>query len=153
LDTEIAGLKKDQTTITAALIQSAQTEKKLNQDIAGFSSRLSDLRGQEDTIRASLKERRGALAEVLAALQRMGLSPPPALLVRPDDALASVRSAVLLGAVVPEMRQQTEVLIADLKELNRVKTSIGEEQARLTAALSSQAEEKKRLDLLLAEKQ
>ena len=153
LDKEIGELKKDQTTITAALIQSAQTEKKLTQDIAGFTNRLGDLRGQEDTIRDSLKERRGALAEVLAALQRMGLNPPPALLVRPDDALASVRSAVLLGAVVPEMRQQTEVLIADLKELNRVKTSIGEEQARLTAALSSQVEEKRRLDLLLAEKQ
>ncbi len=59
----------------------------------------------------------------------------------------------LLGAVVPEMRQQTEVLIADLEDLSRVETSISEEQSRLTATLSSQAEEKKRLDLLLTEKQ
>ncbi|MBZ9654397.1 murein hydrolase activator EnvC family protein [Phyllobacterium lublinensis] len=153
LDGDIAALKKDQTTITAALIQSAKTEKKLSEDIAGFSERLTGLREQEDGIKNSLKERRGALAEVLAALQRMGLNPPPALLVRPDDALASVRSAVLLGAVVPEMRQQTEVLIADLEELSRVRTSISEEQSRLTATLSSQAEEKKRLDLLLTEKQ
>ena len=153
LDNEIAALKKDQTTITAALIQSAKTEKKLSEDITGFSDKLSGLREREDSIKTSLKARRGALAEVLAALQRMGLNPPPAILVRPDDALASVRSAVLLGAVVPEMRQQTEVLIADLKDLTRVKTSIAEERSRLTAALSGQAEEKKRLDLLLAEKQ
>nr|WP_237143421.1 murein hydrolase activator EnvC [Phyllobacterium zundukense] len=153
LDNEIAALKKDQTSITAALIQSAKTEKKLSEDIASFSEKLTGLREQEDGIKNSLKERRGALAEVLAALQRMGLNPPPALLVRPDDALASVRSAVLLGAVVPEMRQQTEVLIADLEELTRIRTSISEERGRLTAALSSQAEEKKRLDLLLTEKQ
>lgn len=153
LDKEISGLKKDQTTITAALIQAAKTEKKLSQDITGFTDKLIGLREREDGVRLSLNQRRGALAEVLAALQRMGLNPPPALLVRPDDALASVRSAVLLGAVVPEMRQQTEVLIADLKELTRIKTSITEEQARLTAALSGQAEEKKRLDLLLVEKQ
>lgn len=153
LDKEISGLKKDQTTITAALIQAAKTEKKLSEDITSFTDRLTGLREREDGVRLVLRQRRDALAEVLAALQRMGLSPPPALLVRPDDALASVRSAVLLGAVVPEMRQQTEVLIADLKELTRIKTSISEEQARLTAALSSQAEEKKRLDLLLAEKQ
>jgi septal ring factor EnvC (AmiA/AmiB activator) len=153
LDTEIAGLKKDQTTITAALIQSAKTEKKLSEDIAGFTDKLTGLKEKEDGIKSSLRTRRGALAEVLAALQRMGLNPPPAILVRPDDALASVRSAVLLGAVVPEMRQQTEVLIADLKELARVRTSISDEQTRLTAALSSQAEEKQRLDLLLAEKQ
>ena len=43
----------------------------------------------------------------------MGLNPPPAILVRPDDALASVRSAVLLGAVVPEMREQVEELTAN----------------------------------------
>lgn len=153
LDKEISGLKKDQTTITAALIQSAKTEKKLSEDISSFTDRLTGLREREDGVRLVLRQRRGALAEVLAALQRMGLNPPPALLVRPDDALASVRSAVLLGAVVPEMRQQTEVLIADLKELTRIKTSISEEQARLTTALSSQAEEKKRLDLLLTEKQ
>lgn len=153
LDNEIAALKKDQTTLTAALIQSAKTEKKLSEDIADFSDRLVGLREQEDGLKRSLTERRGTLAEVLAALQRMGLNPPPAILVRPDDALASVRSAVLLGAVVPEMRQQTEVLISDLKELARVKTSISEEQDRLTAALSVQAEEKKRLDLLLTEKQ
>ncbi len=153
LDKEISGLKKDQTTITAALIQSAKTEKKLSEDISGFTDRLTGLREREDGVRLVLRQRRGALAEVLAALQRMGLNPPPALLVRPDDALASVRSAVLLGAVVPEMRQQTEALIADLKELTKIKTSISEEQARLTTALASQAEEKKRLDLLLAEKQ
>lgn len=153
LDNEIAALKKDQTTITAALIQSAKTEKKLSEDIAGFSEKLTGLREQENGIKNSLKQRRGALAEVLAALQRMGLNPPPAILVRPDDALASVRSAVLLGTVVPEMRQQTEVLISDLKELSRVKTSISEEQTRLIAAVSSQTEEKKRLDLLLKGKQ
>ena len=45
------------------------------------------------------------LAEVLGALQRMGLNPPPAILVTPEDALASVRSAILLGAVVPGLAQ------------------------------------------------
>lgn len=101
LDKEIADLKKDQTTLTAALIQSAKTEKKLTEDIAAIGDKLTDLHEREDGIKLSLKGRRAALAEVLAALQRMGLNPPPAILVRPDDALASVRSAVLLGAVVP----------------------------------------------------
>lgn len=152
LDQEIAGLRKDQTTLTAALIQSAKTEKKMSEDIAGFQDKLTGLREREDGLRLSLRQRRGALAEVLAALQRMGLNPPPALLVRPDDALSSVRSAVLLGAVVPEMRHETETLLADLRELTRVKTSISEEQVRLTQALAGQAEERKKLDLLLAEK-
>ncbi|MFP3386747.1 hypothetical protein R0J92_25210, partial [Tritonibacter sp. SIMBA_163] len=70
LEDEVAGLKKDQTTITAALIQSAKTDKKLQQDIADIADKLTALREQEDGIRASLRARRGVLAEVLAALQR-----------------------------------------------------------------------------------
>lgn len=152
LDEEIGALRKDQVTITAALIQSAKTEKKLAQDIEDIGEKLTSLREQEDGIKLSLKARRGVLAEVLAALQRMGLNPPPAILVRPDDALASVRSAVLLGAVVPEMRQQTEELMGDLKEMNRVTASIAKEKARLTETRKAQVEEQHRLSLLLEEK-
>ena len=72
---------------------------------------------------------------MLGALQRMGLNPPPAILVKPEDALSSVRSAILLGAVVPELRQETEILLADLDELSRVAASIEAERARLTAAV------------------
>ncbi len=152
LEDEVAGLKKDQTTITAALIQSAKTDKKLQQDIADIADKLTALREQEDGIRASLRARRGVLAEVLAALQRMGLNPPPAILVRPDDALASVRSAVLLGAVVPEMREQVEELTGDLKDMQRVTASIAEEQEKLKTTRTDQAEEQKRQSLLLGEK-
>ncbi|MDT6939499.1 murein hydrolase activator EnvC [Brucella pseudogrignonensis] len=152
LEGEVANLKKDQATITAALIQSAKTDKKLQQDIADSADKLESLREQEDGIRTSLRARRGVLAEVLAALQRMGLNPPPAILVRPDDALASVRSAVLLGAVVPEMRGQVEELTGDLADMQRVTASIAQEQERLKETRTQQAEEQKRQSLLLEEK-
>ncbi|WP_183653849.1 murein hydrolase activator EnvC family protein [Brucella daejeonensis] len=152
LESEVEALKKDQATITAALIQSAKTDKKLQQDIAAIADKLTALHEQQEGIRASLRARRGVLAEVLAALQRMGLNPPPAILVRPDDALASVRSAVLLGAVVPEMREQVEELTGDLKDMQRVAASITEEQGKLRASRTAQAEEQKRQSLLLEEK-
>jgi septal ring factor EnvC (AmiA/AmiB activator) len=149
LAADIAAVKKDHASITAALIQSAMTEQKLGQDIEDIGAKLEGLKGQEKTIRASLAARRDVLAEVLGALQRMGLNPPPAILVRPEDALSSVRSAILLGAVVPELRQQTDILLADLKEQSRVTASIEAERTRLTAAVSEQAAEKQRLSLLL----
>nr|WP_235889485.1 murein hydrolase activator EnvC [Brucella gallinifaecis] len=152
LEDEISSLKKDQATITAALIQSAKTDKKLQHDIAESADKLISLREQEDGIRNSLRARRSVLAEVLAALQRMGLNPPPAILVRPDDALASVRSAVLLGAVVPEMRGQVNELTGDLQDMQRVTASIVQEQDRLKTARIQQAEEQKRQSLLLEEK-
>ncbi|MCZ8547297.1 murein hydrolase activator EnvC [Mesorhizobium qingshengii] len=153
LSADIATIKKDHASITAALIQSAMTEQKLGQDIEDIGARLEGLKGQEQKIRGSLAARRDVLAEVLGALQRMGLNPPPAILVKPEDALSSVRSAILLGAVVPELRQQTDSLLADLKEQSRVTASIEAERARLTAAVGDQAAEKKRLGMLLEAKQ
>ena len=152
LAAEIAAVKKDHATITAALVQAAKTEKKLGQDIEDITERLEGLKDQREGIRRSLEARRGVLAEVLGALQRMGLNPPPALLVRPEDALSSVRSAILLGAVVPELRSQTESLLADLNELTRVTTSIETERQQLAATVVEQLGEKRRLGLLLAEK-
>ncbi|MEW9835454.1 murein hydrolase activator EnvC family protein [Mesorhizobium marinum] len=153
LAAEIAKVRKDSASITAALIQSAKTERKLSQDIEDITDRVEALRAQEDGIRQSLAGRREVLAEVLGALQRMGLNPPPAILVTPEDALASVRSAIMLGAVVPGLRHETEALVADLTELSRIAASIEDERGRLTAAFSEQLAEKKRLELLVAEKQ
>ena len=152
LENGIATLKKDQATIRTELVQAAKTQKKLTTDISESELRLASLAGRQDELKQSLHARRGVLAEVLAALQRMGRNPPPALLVSPEDALSSVRSAILLGAVVPEVRGQTERLIADLQELSNVRASIDNERGRLLATLEEQAAEEERLTLLLAEK-
>ena len=150
---EIASVKKDSASVTAALIQSAKTERKLSQDIEDISDRVEGLKAQETGIREALAGRREVLAEVLGVLQRMGLNPPPAILVTPDDALASVRSAIMLGAVVPGLRAETEALVADLTELSRISASIEAERGRLNVAFTEQLAEKKRLELLVAEKQ
>ncbi|MFC3207031.1 murein hydrolase activator EnvC family protein [Aquamicrobium soli] len=152
LAADIATVKKDHASITAALIQSAKTEQKLGQDIEDIGARLEGLKGQEATVRASLAKHRDVLAEVLGALQRMGLNPPPAILVKPEDALSSVRSAILLGAVVPEMRAETDILAANLKELSRITTSIEAERGRLKEKVADQVAEKQRLTLLLQAK-
>lgn len=153
LAADVATVKKDHASISAALIQSAMTEQKLGQDIEDIGAKLEGLKAEQEKLHASLVARRDVLAEVLGALQRMGLNPPPAILVKPEDALSSVRSAILLGAVVPELRQQTDRLLADLKEQTRVTASIEAERARLTAAVTEQTAEKKRLTMLLEAKQ
>ena len=149
LEASIAGLTSTNADLRQQIIDSARRRKDLEREINTGEKRLSDLRGREDTIRRSLHERRGLLAEVLAALQRMGRNPPPALLVTPEDALASVRSAILLGAVVPGMRQQTEALLADLAALTRLSGDILAERARMTTTMEARIEEERRMDLLI----
>lgn len=153
LEQTIAEIDKSNEALRAAIVESASKRRGLEQQIADGESKLNDLRVKEDVVRRSLRARRGVLAEVLAALQRMGRNPPPAILVTPEDALASVRSAILLGAVVPEMREQTDSLVADLKALADIRSGIGKQREELTAAMTANLEEERRMSMLVTEKE
>ncbi len=151
IEDSIAAIDKSSAGIRQALIDSAARRKELEVQIQASEKRLADLKLKEDGIRKSLHDRRGVLAEVLAALQRMGRNPPPALLVTPEDALASVRSAILLGAVVPGMRTEADRLLADLKSLGNLQKDVVAEREKASAAMTASLEEDRRMDLLLAE--
>jgi septal ring factor EnvC (AmiA/AmiB activator) len=64
-----------------------------------------------------------------------------------------VRTAILLGAVVPEMRKETEALAADLTELLRVRKSITDERDQLRAQADAIENERKRMAALIGERQ
>ncbi|RFZ86476.1 hypothetical protein D0Y60_18100 [Shinella sp. WSJ-2] len=151
LEAEIAKLDKSRQTLRDEIVKSAAMRKDMEEKILAGEKRLEGMREREAGVRASLHDRRGLLAEVLAALQRMGRNPPPALLVTPDDALASVRSAILLGAVVPGIRKETDGLIDDLSALMDIKSDIDREHTELTDAMQLRLEEEKRSELLIAE--
>ncbi|MCX2724273.1 murein hydrolase activator EnvC family protein [Roseibium salinum] len=149
---EIRALDRDRETLNAKIIGTSDTIKGLETELNNTERRLRSLGENEDAVRLSLLARRDILAEVLAALQRIGKRPPPALAVRPSDALSAVRSAILLNAVMPELKVETEALAADLEELARLKTVIAAEKNRLRGDAMRLAEEKSRLELLLSAK-
>jgi murein hydrolase activator len=151
IEQSIAQTSKDSADIRQALIASAARRKEFERRILESEKKIAALGLQEDGIRKSLLSRRDTLAEVLGALQRMGRNPPPALLVTPEDALASVRSAILLGAVVPGMRAETDRLVADLKSLSETRTAAANERQSAVDSIAASLEEDRRMDLLLAE--
>ena len=153
LQASIADLEKTSLSLREAIVTSADKRKALEQEIVDGEEKLATLRTKEDAVHQSLRARRGVLAEVLAALQRMGRNPPPALLVTPEDALGSVRSAILLGAVVPGIRHETENLAADLKALSGVRTEITAQKQALGDDMTARLEEERRIEMLIAEKQ
>ncbi len=152
LQKEIDALDKDRATLNQNLIDTGKRVQDMEAAADRSEARLKALAASEAAIHKSLLERRDVLAEVLAALQRMGRHPPPALLVRPEDALASVRSAILLGAVVPDLRSAAAKLADDLKKLVALKTEIAAERDRLHADAVKLAEDRTRIQFLLEEK-
>ena len=137
---EIEQIGDDRRKLNRQLIDVAARVRDVEQQIAASEERLPPLDEKEQALRASLEGRRASDRNVLAALQRIGRNPPPAMLVTPEDALQSVRSAMLLGAVLPEMRQDVEALVADLAALAAVRKEIAAERASSKrAALASLA--------------
>ena len=151
LEESIAGIERTTAGLREALVASAARRKDLERQVIANEERLDGLADREKAVKASLHSRRDLLAEVLAALQRMGRNPPPALLVTPDDALSSVRSAILLGAVVPGIRTETEKLAADLQSLADLRTEIAAERRKYVATMASAFEEEQKMTLLAAE--
>ena len=121
--------------------------------IAGGEARLQPLGDKERALRASLDKRRASIAEVLAALQRMGRRPPPAIVVRPEDALEAVRSAILLGAVVPDMRNEAASIATDLSDLVHLRADITAEREKLAGDLAALSQERLRMAALVSERQ
>jgi septal ring factor EnvC (AmiA/AmiB activator) len=150
---EIDAIGEDRRKLNQALIDTAARLRAVESRIAETEARLKPLDDRDRAIRTSLEGRRAVIAEVLAALQRIGRHPPPAIMVRPEDALVSVRTAILLGAVLPGMRSQAEALAADLAGLVKVRNEIAEEKNRLQRDVNALNEERLRIAALSEERQ
>jgi septal ring factor EnvC (AmiA/AmiB activator) len=153
LQQEIEAIGADRRKLNQALLDTAARLRAAEDRIGETEERLKPLDQSERALRRSLEGRRAAIAEVLAALQRIGRHPPPAIMVRPEDALQSVRTAIMLGAVLPEMRVQAEALASDLADLVRIRKEIAAEKERLARAAASLTDERQRLGMLIQERQ
>ena len=102
---------------------------------------------------AALNKDRVNLSQSLAALQRFEKSTPPALAVRPDDALEGIRGALAMASIVPSLKQKVDEIHARLDELSAIRRQIVKRQEELDDALAKAESDRAKLDALVAEKQ
>ena len=153
LQAEIAAIGQDRSKLNQQLIDTATKVRTIETNMGDAEARLLSLDSREAQIRASLDSRHSEIVEVLAALQRAGRRTPPALLVRPEDALQSLRTAMLLGAVVPELRGRAEKLAVDLGELVALRRQIATERDKLALDRDRLKDDHIRLSALVDERQ
>jgi murein hydrolase activator len=153
LKREIEQIGADRSKLNQDLIDTAGRLRGVESRIVATQERLKPLDDTERSIRKSLEGRRAVIGEVLAALQRIGRRPPPALIASPEDALQSVRTAMVLGAVLPEMRHEVEALANDLSELLVVRKKIDTERDQLKDEIASLDGERARMTALVEERQ
>src|SRR5450432_102586 len=153
LQADLGAIGQDRSKLNQRLIDIAGQVRSVEARIGDAETRLRPLDSREQQIRGSLGSRRSEIIEVLATLQRAGRRMPPALLVRPEDALQSLRTAMLLGSVVPELRGRAERLSTDLGELVSVRKSIATERDQLAVDRDKLRDDQTRLAALVDERQ
>lgn len=150
---EVDSIRTDRAKLATALVDLVQTIDDRERKISEAEARLDTLTGSEEAIKRSLASRRSVIAEILAALQRMGRKPPPALLVAPEDMLATIRTSMMLGSVLPEMRAETEALASDLSDLLQLRRSIAAERDSLAGDVEKLGVDRQRLAALIDARQ
>jgi len=149
---EIEDLKKDQNILSETLINVIAKTRQLGDKVRGREQRLVSLLVQKTLLETALGSRKVEMTTNLAALERIGLRPPPALLAHPDDAVRSLRSSMLLNFLIKNHQQHMQDLQADVKRIEQIETLIMAEKMQIEVDLRQAAQEKQRLQLLLDEK-
>src|ERR1700735_5128495 len=153
IETEIDSVRADRARLSAALIETTAKVQDAERGAAAAGDKLASLNATADELSRSLERRRAVIADVLAALQRMGSNPPPAILVKPNDMSEAVRAATVLGSVIPELKSEIEAARHDLDALAKTRESIARERDELTEKGRALAADKMRLAALIDARQ
>lgn len=146
---EIENMDGDRALQNAALIAAAQRVKTAEVEVDTVEQRLAEIVGAENEIRSRLDGADENVSKLLAALQRISKSPPPALIVDPADAVGSARGAMLLSSILPQLRARADSVSTDLESLVDIRRAAQVETDTLRANLATLFEEQLRTATLI----
>ncbi len=131
LENEAAQHERDLAELRYRMIETANALQEAEQSVTEISAEIGALEVEQKKIAASLAVEQGNLGDVLAALQSLERSRPPALLVSPDDANRAARIAMLLADAAPELERRAASLRASIERLDAVNANLNAERQKL----------------------
>ncbi len=132
---------------TAARVVDLETEKiQLDADIVRLAA-------ENERLSASFARDRVSVGRLLAILERLQHDMPPVLVLKPDDALGAARSAMLVGASLPNVYGQAASLARRIATLKKSREQLIQRRADGVRNAAKLAVARDQLDQLLAMKQ
>lgn len=122
-----------------------------SRDVANARMRLQMLNVRETSLTAELGRDRNRLSRLLGALQLFRRQPPPALLVRPEDARDAVRAAILIRAMTPALEARARAYGDEAREIAALRRQAAAADADRFTAESLAAQRRGDMERLLAE--
>jgi septal ring factor EnvC (AmiA/AmiB activator) len=153
LKNEVEEREKEVAALRHRMIETANSLQSAEIRIGEIAAEIARLGQEEKSLSASLIAQQENLGDVLAALQALEMSKPPALLVSPDDANEAARAAMLLADAAPILGAKAATLRADLQQLLAVRAERDQERAAFQKTSEEIAERRAILADLLEKKQ
>jgi septal ring factor EnvC (AmiA/AmiB activator) len=135
------------------LIATAARIETLERQQGEINARIAQLTAEDKRLSAGFANDRVAVTKLLAILERLQHDMPPALAMRPDDALGAARGAMLIGASLPPVYAQAARLSRRIEALKHTRLALEQQQAQATDTAARLNVARAELDELLAQKE
>jgi septal ring factor EnvC (AmiA/AmiB activator) len=132
---------------TAARIESLERQK------VEAEAQIARLTAEDASLSAGFANDRVAVTRLVGILERLQHDMPPALAMRPDDALGAVRGSMLVGASLPPIYAQAASLSRRIDALKRTRIALEQQQAQAADTAARLTIARGELDELLVQKQ
>jgi len=146
LAAQAAGLRQ-KLIATAARIETLERRKVETDD------RIVELAAENDRLSVGFANDRVAVTKLLAILERLQHDMPPALAMRPDDALGAARGAMLVGASLPPVYAQAARLSRRIEALKRTRLALEQQRVQASETATRLNVARAELDELLGQKE
>lgn len=145
-------LAEDLGSIRQRLVEVAATVRKHEASMVQLEDRLVELEALEVEKVQLLEKERADFAQVLYALERLARFPPEAMIAQPSSPADTVRTAILLRSLVPEVERRAARVRYEVESLARAREQARERRQQLSNERAAIERETATLNELMADK-
>lgn len=137
-------------TLREKLVATAARVENLEREKVQLDSDIINLTEQNRTLSASFARDRVSASRLLAILERLQHDMPPAMALKPDDALSAARGAMLVGASLPAVYGEAAALARRIEMLRQTRLALIARRLQAAKNATYLAQARIDLDQLLA---
>jgi septal ring factor EnvC (AmiA/AmiB activator) len=153
LKAELKSIKSGLKSKQKEMVGIARDIKNNEKSLIKLEGRIEEKEEEQFNIEARLKEDRGAISDLILAMERMRRVPPEALLARPGAPLETAQSAMLLESILPRVHKRAEGLKADMDVLANILTDLKQDRASVMKTSKQLEISHRKLSKLLSERE
>lgn len=130
IEKEMKGIKSTLDDTRTKLVSTAGEIKKNEGTLSRLEKQIEEMDAEQIEIEGRLGKDKGAIADLVLALERLRRVPPEAVLARPGAPLQTAQSAMILESTLPRIYGRAESLRHDLERLKEIIADLEDKKAQ-----------------------